>query len=237
MSSNCTIKKLKNKTKITWKNGSVIYLEGKSEYTYILPHIEKGFYYLKDNNILHYIDENTIKLVLKDKKVDHNFFGTFEESDIIFFEKYNVIMIANDGGDRDYYWWYDLNKYDQDINLGVPNYYNGIFNDSVYMRKINDRYAVLTHTTDSGDSDDDNDDNDDNDENDDNDDNDDYDDSDYDDNNDNNKDIFTIIFDAKTMKKETLTEQCLRQITDNINNDIEIEELQQLYIDKLNTSI
>jgi hypothetical protein len=217
---NIEIKPKKNKLVATvkWANGvKQLYTNEHErpdkENVFIIPHPDKGFYYLNNNKILYVIDDVKNKVVVYDNSLKHNWFGQFDNNDIFYFPKYNVLICTIFGGDQDYIWWWKLNKYDQYANIEEPCYYNGTFNASLSIRKANDRYAVGTYynyTNDCYKSDD----------------------EDYD--NDENVDALTIIFDTKKMIYHEYTRDELKKEL-NVKKSMSCTMLQKKIINKMYT--
>lgn len=183
---NIVVKLKKNKlvAVVKWFNGiKQLYSNEhdcpKKENKFIIPHSDHGFYFLNGNKIMHIIDDTKNKIVVYDDSIKYNWFGKFDDNEILYFPKYNVLICTFFGGDHDYIWWWKLNVYNQYANIEKPCYYNGIFNASLNIYKANDRYAVGTYynyTDNKADED-----------------------SDSEDYDDENIDIMTIIFDTKKM--------------------------------------
>ena len=174
---NCsiTIKTIENKNKdiatVKWSNGDKEIFEntynrfGVSSNTFIISHPTKGFYYLNNDKILHISEKGKSECVLFDKSLDWNWFGSFSTDSIIYFPKYNVLILSRLDGDHDYIWCWCLNEYYQEANIDKPYFYNGCFNIYIDIEQIDDRYAKITEddhenygdsddTPDSDDSDD-----------------------------------------------------------------------------------
>lgn len=131
----------------------------KKDNVFIIPHPNIGFYYLNNNKIIHVINSTKNKTIIYDNSIKHNWFGAYYNDDVFYFPKYNTLIITFFGGDHDYIWWWKLNKCNQYANIEEPAYYNPFFNASLDMRKVTDRYAVVTYfncTNDCCDSENDN---------------------------------------------------------------------------------
>ncbi len=150
---------------------------------HIIPHHTLGFYYLANNQIIYLIDSHTQKIVISSLK---HMFNNIHEDDLMYFPKSDVLIVTFLGGDHDYIWWMQLSIYDQDGDLIMDNpcYYNGRFNDSLTLIRINDRYAMGTYLIESEDENDD----------------DDEENDDDDSNRFNYQEAITIIFDTKEFK-------------------------------------
>lgn len=178
---------------------------------FIIPHPDKGFYYLNGNKITYVISDVKSQIILYDKTINYNWFGSFNTDEIVYFPKYNTIMFTFFGGDHDYIWWWKLNKKNQDANIKKPVYYNGCFNASLSLYKANDRYAVGTYSNynDTG-----------------------YDSSGSAESDDENIPVLTIIFDTKKMMSYEYEIKDLKEKL-GIKKNISYRKLQQNFIDKI----
>jgi hypothetical protein len=198
---------------IIWNNGVKQSYTNRSSHSsnhnvFIIPSPSEGFYYLHEGEITHVINDKTKKTVVSDVKLERNWFGSFDENDMLYFPKYNVLIITHFGGDHDYVWWWNLSVYDQYANIETPCYYNGKFNATIYLDRGNDRYAIGTYYGYTDDDIDENDEGEDQDE-----------DEDEDKGPDDYTDTATILFDTKTMKyKEYYAEEIKNNETISTND-------------------
>lgn len=216
--NNCNIiikpKKTGLKAVVKWDNGTKQtytneYELPNKENVFIIPHNDQGFYYLNNNKIIHIIDDIQQKIIVYDDNINHNWFGSFDNDDILYFPKYNTLICTFFGGDHDYIWWWKLNEYDQYADIENPLYYNGIFNASLDIYKANDRYAVGTYDnyTDSCCGDDE-------------------------DSDDENRDVLTIIFDTKKMiYYEYTREELIGEL--GIETNMKYSKMQKKIINKM----
>lgn len=120
---------------------------------FIISHKEQGFYYLNKNKIIYVIDSTTQRTVItseadkddEDDEYEHNCFGSFDSDDILYMSMYDKLFLGFFGGDRDYVWIYDLSKYDQKTGEDNNCSYNGVWNNSLYFGKHNERYVLTVY--------------------------------------------------------------------------------------------
>ena len=144
------------KASVLWNNGVVQLFETKTKtsvekHIFIIPHPEQGFYYFKGRNVSHVINDKTQIVVLTEHKESRQTaFDNMTTESTYYFPMTDVLIIVEDGGDRDYIWWWNLSVYKngevpQDANFDKPCEWNGVFNDSLSIYKTQDHYAIGTY--------------------------------------------------------------------------------------------
>ena len=120
---------------ITWPNSRKTVLQGAKK-----CHIfkkDRGYYVLNIRGVVHFTGFEKEKIVIKEP----DWFNHKEQHDIHYFPRTNVLVVTFLGGDHDYIWWWNLDKYEQDSKLEKPTWFNGVFNNDLNFERINDRFA------------------------------------------------------------------------------------------------
>lgn len=129
---------------VRWSNGVKTNYKNQCTYAkdriFIIPHKDKGFYYLNGNKIVYVISATESKTVVCDDTITHNWYGSFDSDDLIYSNKYNVLICTRLKGDHDYIWWFNLNEYDQKADISEPTFYN--YDPATFIHKFNDRYVI-----------------------------------------------------------------------------------------------